>query len=543
MKMGFKVSENSVKKNIIFPKDFTNGIVFGRTGSGKTSCAILPNIEDRIESDYGLLIYDFKGNLHLQTKYLAQKYNKLSDVIEIGKPWGKNINLFDYLSLAQIPMIVKTEDNKNDYWDSASRNLLENIYIVYKNFYLLEKELNKANMNFKLIHTLKEPSYSNIYSCISSVVALSNFYKNMTTNLEYIESNIPFCNNKQINKRKNIINNLIFNIKKSMNSLNLYEVVNKDDDTGKNAVVNHLNSILSVIATKEYLNRSEIDIIKELRAGKIVVIDVSNFNENILNAINIAIYSRLQKAIYEMMKPVSIIIDEAQKVLNSDYLPQTDICREAKFEYLFATQDPVLLINKLGQNNFDELYSNLISKYSLATNTNDDLQQFEFIDLSNQRKAHANPLFIDRKDLITIEHQFLKQNNLLKLVDYKSKDPFIFIHDSKLLEDYKIMIETIKGKFITVDYLSIYKVIVEEEIETDYITIVNGMKKIVPQDKIAELEEHINNCLRSVGAIIKENNKMSQKVASLENTISNLNSNSSNIGNNICIEEIFGSRY
>ena len=33
---------------------------------------ILPNIEDRIKSDYGLLIYDFKGNLHLQTKYLAQ---------------------------------------------------------------------------------------------------------------------------------------------------------------------------------------------------------------------------------------------------------------------------------------------------------------------------------------------------------------------------------------------------------------------------------------------------------------------------------------
>ena len=137
MKIGFNTSNTNTKKNIIFPKDFTNGIVFGRTGSGKTSCAILPNIEDRIESDYGLLIYDFKGNLHLQTKYLAQKYNKLSDVIEIGKPWGKNINLCDYLSLNQIPLIVKSENLKTDYWDTASRNLLENIYTVYKNFYIL----------------------------------------------------------------------------------------------------------------------------------------------------------------------------------------------------------------------------------------------------------------------------------------------------------------------------------------------------------------------------------------------------------------------
>ena len=85
------------------------------------------------------------------------------------------------------------------------------------------------------------------------------------------------------------------------------------------------------------------------------------------------------------------------KVLNNDYLPQTDVCREAKFEYLFATQDPVLLINKLGQNNFDELYSNLVSKYSLVTNTYSDLAEFEYINLSNERKAYANPYLLIEK--------------------------------------------------------------------------------------------------------------------------------------------------
>ena len=105
-----------IQKKYYFLKILQMELFLERTGSGKTSCVILPNIEDRIESDYGLLIYDFKGNLHLQTKYLAQKYNKLSDVIEIGKPWEKNINLCDYLSLNQIPLIVKSENLKTDYW-------------------------------------------------------------------------------------------------------------------------------------------------------------------------------------------------------------------------------------------------------------------------------------------------------------------------------------------------------------------------------------------------------------------------------------------
>ena len=346
MKIGFNTSNTNVKNNIIFPKDFTNGIVFGRTGSGKTSCAILPNIEDRIKSNYGLLIYDFKGNLHLQTKYLAQKYNKLSDVIEIGKPWGKNINLCDYLSLKQIPLIVKSQNLKTDYWDTASRNLLENIYTVYKNFYILKDELIRAIRGFELNYDVKEPSYSTIYSCITSVWELSSFYNKMSENLEYVEIYFnKYKNNRTLKKRKNIISNLISDIKKSLKCLELYKNIKKDDDSGRNAVANHLNSVLNALATKLYLNKGDIDIIKELRAGKIVIIDVSSFNENILNIINLAIYTRLQNAFCETMKPVSIIIDEAQKVLNNDYLPQTDVCREAKFEYLFATQDPVLLIS------------------------------------------------------------------------------------------------------------------------------------------------------------------------------------------------------
>ena len=513
MAMGFNNSNNKSVKEMIINKDFTNGIVFGRTGSGKTSCCILPNIEDRIKSDYGLLIYDFKGNLHLQTKYMANKYNKLSDVIEIGKPWGKSINLCDYLSLKQIPMIAKSND-KSDYWDIASRNLLENVFIIYKNLNSLEKEFAKVQ-EFAFPYKIKEASYSNIYSYFISVENMKYFYEEMNSNLNFAKITLRRGINNYPKQRSNIIYELIKNIEKSLTSLKLYKNINKDEDNGKNAVVNHLNSILSVIANKKHLNEGDIDIIQELRAGKIVIIDVSSLSENILDAINVAISTRLQKAVYEIMKPVSIIIDEAQKVLSSEYLPQTDVCRESKFEYIFATQDKVLLINKLGSNKFEELYSNLITKYSLNTNDGEHLEEFEYLDLSKNRKSFAQPFFIDRQELIKVEYQFLKINNLLEFVDYQSDEPFIFIYDCKLLEDYKIMIETIGGKFIIVDYLSLSFEIVATEICDDIITINTKSNKEL--SKLDEVEQYVNSCLKSVARLIQKEKDLIDRIEILEN--------------------------
>ena len=127
MTIGFNVNNTKTERNLLAKQTSTSAIYYGKTGSGKTSCAILPNIEDRIKSDYGLLIYDFKGNLHSQVKYLAKKHNKLSNVMEIGKPWGKKINLCDYLSIKQISSILDNNSMNDEYWNTASKNLLEAI--------------------------------------------------------------------------------------------------------------------------------------------------------------------------------------------------------------------------------------------------------------------------------------------------------------------------------------------------------------------------------------------------------------------------------
>lgn len=197
-------------------------------------------------------------------------------------------------------------------------------------------------------------------------------------------------------------------LKELLKTMDYYQNCKKDADAGRGAVLNHLNSILIDVASKDFLNSSKIDLVEELRVGKIVIIDVSTLNENSMNILNLAIYSKLQKGLYEDMKPVSIFIDEAQKVLNKDYLPQVDICRESKFEYIFATQDEILLQNKLGQNKFEELYTNIASKYSFATNSNEIKNKFEYIDLNTNKKAIAIPMFFDNEDLIKVEHEFQK---------------------------------------------------------------------------------------------------------------------------------------
>ena len=460
MAMGFNLNEKKVSKDLLINHNFTNAMFFGRTGSGKTSCGILPNIEDRIKNDYGVLVYDFKGNLHTQVKLLANKYKKLNDVIEIGKPWGKKINLCDYLNKDKLSLLIADSSLTDTYWTNSSRTLFSSVYTICKNlnFLLSEIKINPKENKDHILNNVfdNKTSYAQIYKFINSTKDLQDFY---TLSLELINllSNSPFHEKKfDIYEKKMSFEKILSDTSNLIDSLVFYNQVKTNETGGKVAVLNHLSSILVEVAHKDYLNHDEIDLIKELRDGKIVIIDVSSFNDNTLNILNLAIYNRLQKASYSFLKPVSIFIDEAQKVLNADYLPQVDVCRESKFEYIFATQDKILLENKLGKDKFEELFTNIISKYSFATNDNDITQQFEYLNLSTNRQAFAKPLFLDKKDLINVEYLFQKKNDILGYSDYSSlnNDKYILKYDEKLIEDYKILIEKFDGEIIEARYLS-----------------------------------------------------------------------------------------
>ena len=435
MKMGFDIKENRNTKRIEVPKDFTNAVFFGRTGSGKTTGAILPVMEDRIKSDYGLLVYDFKGSLHLQTKYLANKYKKLNNVIEIGKPWGKNINVIKFLTTKQLLNVVQSDSGVNDYWDTASKNLLEGIYsILNLEKYIFTKLSDLLGENY-----INEISFKKIHDIVNKPTNLKNFL------LEYKNSRIKTIElkyQKVLNKIENsallsTISKKIKHLKENIKSLENYELVNDGDDSGRNGVVSHLASYTGNIASNDFLNYDDFDIVGELRRGKIIIINVSNLTENSLNLINLGIYSSLQRLNQKFLNPVSIIVDEAQKILHADYLPETDVCRESRFEYIFATQSPVLLENKLTTNKYKELIQNVITRMSFATNENDLYEPHIYID-TYYRTKYAEPLFINDIDLFKVEVLYQKKLGIFDCVEEDRKNIFYIKFDAKLYEQSKV---------------------------------------------------------------------------------------------------------
>ena len=348
---------------------------------------------------------------------------------------------------------------KNSILESVAKIQKDINHLLRELSYSWSKEYSLSEMGE--LEFSKDLSYKQVLKYVNSIDDIREFVQNSSKVIDFIESQINKINftkelKQKYEKHINSYKFMCVKLKELLKTMDYYQNCKKDADAGRGAVLNHLNSILIDVASKDFLNSSKIDLVEELRVGKIVIIDVSTLNENSMNILNLAIYSKLQKGLYEDMKPVSIFIDEAQKVLNKDYLPQVDICRESKFEYIFATQDEILLQNKLGQNKFEELYTNIASKYSFATNSNEIKNKFEYIDLNTNRKSIANPMFIDKKDLIKVEHEFQKSTLVLSHSDYLSSKNEIYIlkYDETLIEDYKVIIQTIDDHIIECKYIS-----------------------------------------------------------------------------------------
>ena len=145
----------------------------------------------------------------------------------------------------------------------------------------------------------------------------------------------------------------------------------------------------------------------------------------------------MQRVNQKDLKPVSIVIDEAQKILNKDYLPETDVCRESRFEYILATQSEILLSNKLTENKYEELIANIVSIFTFATLDNELEEIHEYKD-SNYITYFAEPIFINDNDLFDVERKYQIDNEILELVDYNEKEEFHLKFDAKLYEEDKV---------------------------------------------------------------------------------------------------------
>lgn len=480
-KLGFKENVKNVKVPLV-DDSFTNAICYGRTGSGKTTAFILPNIENRIKKGHGILVYDFKGNMHKHVKYIANSLGKLQDVYEIGKPWGEQIDLLKDSNTVMITSMLDTmnRQHSNDYWSNASKNLLSNIYNLLKNsntmcdmIYSLRNTkklqllIDDSGLNLELSGMLA-PNIRNIFSCVKSIKHLTEFFA-MQKNL--IESTDKFIveitKHKQLSAYMPIVRKISMyhnNVFKYYDNLAEYHGVtnNPDEVSGKFGVLGVLSSLLSIAASKDYLSNDKFDVLQALMKGKIVILNVANLDSSLITLFNINIYRRLQnKIFYSDTCPVTIFMDEAQKVLSENHLPEVDICRECGFEYIFSTQDELLLENKLGPHKAKEMLRNVATQYSFTTNMNESindthkLNSFEYCDFNTHRTYYAKPLFFSDEDLFDTEFEFQKQRDILEKTSYKSEEKFILRYQSDLEESSEAYIEFKNKKSLQKVYIDV----------------------------------------------------------------------------------------
>jgi len=514
--MGFIRQETqSLSSSILVPKTFTHSIAFGQTGSGKTTGFIYPNLISRINSRHGILLYDYKGKEHLSVKYLAKHFGRLDDVIEIGKPWGKYINIIEQMGEEDFDHFFDTilnhgEDSK--FWHNSAKSLANSVLKILKDISSFSKIMKSFDKDFNKNHIKAGKFYyPNIYTLPSLIKVcqtfdkLSSFIDNLDALIEKTDEIIRDIATKDIKQHKNLNaqkpkyaslirarKRLIKTIKTAADSL---DGVGKDSN--ENLTQNIIGSLISPLfslAQNEFFNTNNFDVLSALNSGKIIIINSEALSDTVLESFNNVILNQLTARTRNIHNnPVSIFIDEAQRVLSADTDLPVDVLREAKVDIFLAVQNSSLLKNKLEQEKYEALLGNLTSQFYFKNSVGQEfvgeydlseLEPFEFIsNRDNFQKVHlSKALHVSLSPKLKVEHEYqLKREILLNYAYSKSKENIVLQYDSHLYKN---------DELITIDIESLKQLKI----------------KIHSKFTIENINSEINNLIQSVIQEINEDN-------------------------------------
>ncbi len=464
--IGFGNSKKEESSFLYVEEQFTNAICYGKTGSGKTTGFILPNIKNRIKNNHGVLIYDFKGSLASQVKVICKKEGKLEDVYELGTPWGIKVNLLENTTSKMLrDLIYSICGSREPYWSNSAANLVEAIYIIYKNMNNITQIYEDLNYkeNSILIKRYKL-SLKNLYKNICDAKSLNNFFDYLKGDIEIIKYFLEYKKLSLDNDNFNIINNVaefMQNIDDAKSSISEYDGLSENNSEvgGKYGVLSVLSTSLSFVVNNDYIHENQFNIVRALRDKKIVIINVSNMNSLIASFLNMTIYKGLQNDILNNnLTNVTIFIDEAQKVLKPEYLPDVDLCRESCFEYILSTQDKLLLDSKIGIHKTEELLRNIVKQYSFSSNDpvngTSELNSYEYKDLITNKTKKAEKVYLTDDEIFESEYQYQADKEIQNSVDINCTDKFILKYSPSLFEEKKVFILFKNGDYIIVDYFN-----------------------------------------------------------------------------------------
>jgi hypothetical protein len=371
-----KVSNNS----LIVTKDFTHSCAIGQTGCGKTSSYIYPNLEQRIKDKDAILFFDYKGKEHQAVKYFAKEDNRFDDVIEIGKDWGKSINLLKYMSKGDLEDFIKSMlsmEKNNEYWSRSGANISVSILSIiadYDKFITSVENHSKSEELFKyclkndsLRNTPRSKTLYSLYEIIKSVESVKEFHQNMSNFVEEFVDGL-----KEIAKNLNITNSLknitkeFFILQKKLNDnlKCLATFQQKTSSSNHESLINSINKPIAALSLKKSLNDDSFDVIEALNQNKIVIINTQEFSDSALSYFSNSLFKEFEKRTNQMIdNSISVFIDEAQRVISSEYELPIDVLREARVELFLAFQNEELMIEKLGLNKYKSLSKNITENF------------------------------------------------------------------------------------------------------------------------------------------------------------------------------------
>lgn len=445
--MGFRIdTEKETTKQVVMPCDFQHGICIGMTGSGKTASLILPVMKERMKKGHGILAYTYKGHEHRKIKHLAKQAGRLEDVIEIGKPHGRYVNLMAALELDGINQALQTlingdsKSNLSDYWTMSAARLGVGIVDVLRN-------LNKVDMLIKsewevnnrirnvLVREFRddaepamryeypegEPSFKTLAGATKSPIALKRFYEGLESVSENIRKVIKkhshivlpkgieyalFADEELVdesNNQENIVRKIMrafLRFEESISPYKEYSIkADADENGGNNGVLQVLNNAVLNLTNKDYINNADIDVVQSLNNGAIIIVDIEGIESDIHGVLLETVLSKLSTRIRNgRPAPVSVFVDEANRVLMEKMDIHNDTLRESNVELVLAIQNEEQMIEKFGQIKWESIRKNFKHNYWI--------NQEHTVTYNDVENGKAKPLLINDNLLIDAEYAF-----------------------------------------------------------------------------------------------------------------------------------------
>jgi len=420
--IGFRVDRRGERNGesgyAVPPADFQHVLCVGATGAGKTASLILPTLKDRIERGHTIVFFDHKGHEHRKVKALAQQAGRLEDVVEIGKPHTAYINLMNELNVLDVQALIRDSAQTRDpYWNNSAANLAGDILVPLRRLYDLMQEyetwvpgpglsalLEPLGMAFD-----KAASFQTLAAWIASPEKVQTFQETIRRTADALEERIADIYRACPPEQGRILHAAILGFQQSASNIDRFSLSIEDNNVnnGNNAVLQILDNTIATYARRDDMNRDGTTLSELLERRAILIVDTQSFGEGMLKAF---FESLLRKAVGRLRtgteEPLSVFIDEANRVLSPTFDTHIDVLREARVELIMAIQNVEQMIEKFSYTKWQMIEKNIKHHYTIGT---DHRALYD-----HHRAFSPEPLLFGEETLTDAEHDYfaLDQNRI-----------------------------------------------------------------------------------------------------------------------------------